>query len=208
MGRYTDDRDALPLGSVVEMPCTAAVVGDFVRTGEVLLKSEWPQLNAAVNTVPAYEGLTVSANPSPAVGAPRYPFVMNGQTYYTSSGTGLYQLYDSDKFKSVATTGLPAGAGRVAVLAGVAYCVANNDLYKSADALTWEPVIDSAWYLPTELLGATSTDLYFRATQVGGASRIYKMNGATKAFSLLVLPATINHNNGLYPDGDKNLRRH
>lgn len=203
MGRYTDDRDALPLGSVVEMPCTAAVVGDFVRTGEVLLKSEWPQLAASFADLGNYAGWNISASPSPAVGTPRYPFVFGGQTYYSSSGTGFYQLVNTDQFKSIATKGLPGAAGRVAVLNGILYCVSSNDLYQSADLLNWSAVRDAQWYNPTELLGATSTDLYLRATQLSnGSLQPWKMSAATKVFSLVAMAANMSYPNSIYPEGN------
>lgn len=172
MGRYHNASAAsdAPIGTVAELPFSAPVVGDYVRTGQALKRSDYPELAAAYDGVPTVIGFESSNFASThAYGMPGHLFDWGGTTYAVSQGPGFYEILPDSRLREVKTTGLPAGTSRVFTFDGALYTARNGALYESTDLVSWRYVRTGNVSRVDAITGATDQHLYL-AGQVGSAA--------------------------------------
>lgn len=201
MGRYLNagaSSDDAPIGTVAELPFSAPVVGDYVRTGQALPRADYPDLAAAYDGVPTVIGFESSNFASThAYGMPGHLFDWGGKTYAVSQGPGFYEILPDSRLREVKTTGLPAGTSRVFTFDGKLYAARNGALYESTDLVSW-------WYVRTgnvsrvdAITGATDQHLYLagQAGQAAAASYRMAVDGSVAA-----VPRGVQHTGFVYVD--------
>lgn len=200
MGRYHNAAAAsdAPIGTVAELPFSAPVVGDYVRTGQALKRSDYPELAAAYDGVPTVIGFESSSFASThAYGMPGHLFDWGGKTYAVSQGPGFYEILPDSRLREVKTTGLPAGTSRVFTFDGKLYAARNGALYESTDLVSWRYVLTGNVSRVDAITGATDQHLYL-AGQVGSAAAAsYRM---AVDGSVAAVPRGAQHTGFVYVD--------
>lgn len=178
MGRYHNASAAsdAPIGTVAELPFNAPVVGDYVRTGQALKRSDYPELAAAydgVTTVIGFESSNFAS--THAYGMPGHLFDWGGTTYAVSQGPGFYEILPDSRLREVKTTGLPAGTSRVFTFDGALYTARNGALYESTDLVSWRYVRTGNVSRVDAITGATDQHLYLVGQVGSAAAASYRM---------------------------------
>lgn len=200
MGRYHNAAAAsdAPIGTVAELPFSAPVVGDYVRTGQALKRSDYPELAAAydgVTTVIGFESSNFAS--THAYGMPGHLFDWSGKTYAVSQGPGFYEILPDSRLREVKTTGLPAGTSRVFTFDGKLYAARNGVLYESTDLVSWRYVLTGNVSRVDAITGATDQHLYLAGRVGSAAADSYRM---AVDGSVAAVPRGAQHTDFVYVD--------